>query len=131
VSMGVGVSASEAKVRERRHRLATKHRSGIRSIEATSEEVEPEHEALEHDVEVEAKPPSRRDRDAEPTSLREPEEEWLRTALAALVGHVKTRGGKRLAVERFDGEPVADTELMPLLLEAGFLAGPRRVVLRP
>ena len=57
-------------------------------------------------------------------SLREPDEEWLRPALAALVEHVKTKRGQRLAVERFDGEPVADTELMPLLLEAGFLAGP-------
>ncbi len=64
-------------------------------------------------------------------SLREPDEEWLRPALAALVEHVKTTGGKRLAVERFDGEPVGDTDLMPLLLEAGFLAGPRRAVLRP
>jgi hypothetical protein len=26
---------------------------------------------------------------------------------------------------------VGETELMPLLLEAGFLAGPRRAVLRP
>ena len=52
-------------------------------------------------------------------------------ALVALVAHVKQRGRKRLAVERFDGEPVAETEVMPLLLEAGFLAGPRRAVLRP
>ena len=64
-------------------------------------------------------------------SLREPGEDWLRPALAALVERVKTRGGKRLAVERFDGEPVGETDLMPLLLEAGFLAGPRRAVLRP
>jgi len=64
-------------------------------------------------------------------SLREPDEEWLRPALAALVEHVKTKGGRRLAVERFDGEPVGETDLMPLLLEAGFLAGPRRAVLRP
>jgi ATP-dependent Lhr-like helicase len=63
--------------------------------------------------------------------LREPEEEWLRTALAALVEHVKRGGAKRLAVERFDGEPVGETEVMSLLLEAGFLAGPRRAVLRP
>jgi ATP-dependent helicase Lhr and Lhr-like helicase len=63
--------------------------------------------------------------------LREPEEEWLREALAALVAHVKGGGGKRLAVERFDGQAVADTEIMPLLLEAGFVAGPRRAVLRP
>jgi ATP-dependent Lhr-like helicase len=64
-------------------------------------------------------------------ALREPDEEWLRPTLAALVEHVKTQRGKRLAVERFDGEPVGETELMPLLLEAGFLAGPRRAVLRP
>jgi ATP-dependent Lhr-like helicase len=64
--------------------------------------------------------------------LRDPEEDWLRVALAALVGHVKKGGSKkRLAVERFDSEPVGETEIMPLLLEAGFLAGPRRAVLRP
>jgi len=62
--------------------------------------------------------------------LREPEEDWLRAALAALVGNVRRGGAKRLAVERFDGEPVADSFVMPLLLEAGFLAGPRRAVLR-
>ena len=63
--------------------------------------------------------------------LRDPEEAWLREALAALVEHVRRAGVKRLAVERFDGEPVADTEVMPLLLEAGFVPGPRRAVLRP
>jgi ATP-dependent helicase Lhr and Lhr-like helicase len=63
--------------------------------------------------------------------LRDPEEAWLRTALEALVAYVKSGGAKRLAVERFDGEPVAETEIMPLLVEAGFLAGPRRAVLRP
>jgi ATP-dependent Lhr-like helicase len=64
--------------------------------------------------------------------LRDPEDRWLRVALAALVEHVKKGGSqKRLAVERFDSEPVAETEIMPLLLEAGFLAGPRRAVLRP
>jgi ATP-dependent Lhr-like helicase len=62
--------------------------------------------------------------------LRDPEEDWLRTALAALVEHARRTGLKRLAVERFDGEPVGETEVMPLLLEAGFLAGPRRAVLR-
>jgi ATP-dependent Lhr-like helicase len=63
--------------------------------------------------------------------LREPDEEWLRPALASLVGFVKRGGAKRLAVERFDGDPVAETAVMPLLVEAGFLAGPRRAVLRP
>jgi hypothetical protein len=38
---------------------------------------------------------------------------------------------KRLAVERFDGKPVTETEILSLLVEAGFLAGPRRAVLRP
>jgi ATP-dependent Lhr-like helicase len=64
--------------------------------------------------------------------LRDPDPEWLRPALAALVEHVRSRRGmKRLAVERFDGEPVGETEAMPLLVEAGFTAGPRRAVLRP
>ncbi|HZB24313.1 MAG TPA: DEAD/DEAH box helicase [Gaiellaceae bacterium] len=63
--------------------------------------------------------------------LREPEEEWLRIALAALVAHVRRGGAKRLAVERFDGEPVGESDVLPLLVEAGFVAGPRRAVLRP
>ncbi len=63
--------------------------------------------------------------------LRDPDEDWLRPALVALVEHVRKAGIKRLAVERFDGEPVGESDVMPLLLEAGFLAGPRRVVLRP
>src|SRR4051812_34308713 len=63
--------------------------------------------------------------------LREPEDEWLRQALAALVAHVKRGRGKRLAVERFDSVPVTESDLLPLLVEAGFLAGPRRAVLRP
>ena len=64
--------------------------------------------------------------------LRDPDPDWLRPALDALVEHVKQRrGGKRLAVERFDGEPVGETDAMQLLIEAGFTAGPRRAVLRP
>ena len=68
--------------------------------------------------------------------LREPDEEWLRPAIEALVAHVRESpltGGKsnRLAVERFDGKPVTETDVLPLLVEAGFLAGPRRAVLRP
>jgi ATP-dependent Lhr-like helicase len=64
-------------------------------------------------------------------ALREPEEEWLREALAALVAWLRAGHARRLAVERFDGVPVADSEALPLLVEAGFLAGPRRAVLRP
>jgi ATP-dependent Lhr-like helicase len=62
--------------------------------------------------------------------LREPEDEWLREALAALVAHVKSGGAKRLAVERFDGQPVIESECISLLIDAGFVIGPRRAVLR-
>ncbi|HVD12228.1 MAG TPA: DEAD/DEAH box helicase [Gaiellaceae bacterium] len=63
--------------------------------------------------------------------LREPDESWLREALAALVAHVKAGGAKRLAVERFDGQPVGDSEVISLLIDAGFVIGPRRAVYRP
>ncbi len=63
--------------------------------------------------------------------LREPDPEWLRPALAGLVDWVRADRGRRLAVERFDGEPVVGTEVLTLLVEAGFLAGPKRAVLRP
>ena len=63
--------------------------------------------------------------------LRDPEDEWVRPALDALVAHVKAGRVKRLAVERFDGEPVTESDALPLLVEAGFLAGPRRAVVRP
>ncbi|MBA2641853.1 MAG: DEAD/DEAH box helicase [Actinobacteria bacterium] len=63
--------------------------------------------------------------------LREPDPEVLRLALDALVEHVRSGGAKRLAVERFDGVPVVESDAMALLVEAGFLAGPRRAVLRP
>jgi ATP-dependent helicase Lhr and Lhr-like helicase len=63
--------------------------------------------------------------------LREPDPEWLRPALESLVAHVRAGGAKRLAVERFDGVPVVESDAMGLLVDAGFLAGPRRAVLRP
>ncbi|HUK96180.1 MAG TPA: hypothetical protein VLV46_00865, partial [Gaiellaceae bacterium] len=63
--------------------------------------------------------------------LRDPDDEWLPAALAALVAHVRAGGAKRLAVERFDGGPVGESDVLALLVDAGFLAGPRRAVLRP
>ena len=62
--------------------------------------------------------------------LREPDEEWLRPALAALVEHARRHRLKRLAVERFDGEAVTESDILDLLSEAGFTVGPRRAVLR-
>jgi ATP-dependent helicase Lhr and Lhr-like helicase len=71
--------------------------------------------------------------------LRDPDPDWLRPALAELVAFVRrggpgvagrASGARRLAVERFDGKPIVETEAMHLLVEAGFLAGPRRAVLR-
>ncbi|MFL5925229.1 MAG: DEAD/DEAH box helicase, partial [Gaiellaceae bacterium] len=63
--------------------------------------------------------------------LREPDDEWLREALAALVAHVRAGGAKRLAVERFDGKLVGESEVIPLLIDAGFVIGPRRAIFRP
>ncbi len=63
--------------------------------------------------------------------LREPDPDWLRPALAALAAWVCADRGRRLAVERIDGAPVVGSPLTPLLVEAGFLVGPRRAVLRP
>jgi ATP-dependent Lhr-like helicase len=63
--------------------------------------------------------------------LRDPDPTWLRPALEALVAWVRADRGRRLSVERFDGQPVVESDVLPLLVEAGFLAGPRRAVLRP
>ena len=63
--------------------------------------------------------------------LREPDPEWLRPAIDALVAWVRADRGRRLAVERFDGRPVVESDALELLVEAGFLAGPKRAVLRP
>jgi ATP-dependent Lhr-like helicase len=63
--------------------------------------------------------------------LREPDPEWLRPAVDALVAWVRADRGRRLSVERFDGRPVVETDALQLLVDAGFLAGPKRAVLRP
>jgi ATP-dependent helicase Lhr and Lhr-like helicase len=61
--------------------------------------------------------------------LREPDPEWLRPALEALADHVRRGRLKRLGLERFDGEPLAGTEVEQLLIEVGFRQGPRRLTL--
>jgi ATP-dependent helicase Lhr and Lhr-like helicase len=63
--------------------------------------------------------------------LRDPDPDWLRPAVDALVAWVRADRGRRLSVERFDGRPVVESDALQLLVDAGFLAGPRRAVLRP
>jgi ATP-dependent Lhr-like helicase len=62
--------------------------------------------------------------------LCDPDPVWLQPALDALVAHARRFGPKRLAVERFDGVPVVESDVLDLLAEAGFHVGPRRAVLR-
>jgi ATP-dependent helicase Lhr and Lhr-like helicase len=68
-------------------------------------------------------------------ALREPldatgrPEPWLREALEALADHVHRGRLKRVALERFDGEPVVGSALEPLLVEVGFRQSPRRLTL--
>jgi ATP-dependent Lhr-like helicase len=54
---------------------------------------------------------------------------WLVEALQALADHVRRGRIKRLALERFDGEPVVGSPFEPLLIDAGFTQGPRRLTL--
>jgi ATP-dependent helicase Lhr and Lhr-like helicase len=54
---------------------------------------------------------------------------WLAQALDALADHVRRGRLKRLALERFDGEPVVGSPFESLLVEAGFRQGPRRLTI--
>jgi ATP-dependent Lhr-like helicase len=54
---------------------------------------------------------------------------WLPDALRALADHVRRGRIKRLALERFDGEPAVGSPFEPLLIDAGFTQGPRRLTL--
>jgi ATP-dependent helicase Lhr and Lhr-like helicase len=61
--------------------------------------------------------------------LRDPDPEWLRPALEALADAVRRGRVPRLAIERFDGEPVMGSPTAELLIELGFRQGPRRLTL--
>jgi ATP-dependent Lhr-like helicase len=54
---------------------------------------------------------------------------WLVESLEALADHVRRGRLKRLALERFDGEPVVGSALEPLLVDLGFRQGPRKLTL--
>jgi ATP-dependent Lhr-like helicase len=68
-------------------------------------------------------------------TLRDPLDEkgapgaWLPEALQALADHVRRGRIKRLGLERFDGEPAVGSPFEPLLIDAGFTQGPRRLTL--
>jgi ATP-dependent Lhr-like helicase len=68
-------------------------------------------------------------------ALREPldangdAEPWLTEALGALADEVHSGRLGRIAVERFDGEPVVGSPVGALLIEAGFRQGPRKLTL--
>ncbi len=55
--------------------------------------------------------------------------EPLRAALVALADAVRAGRARRLELERVDGEPVLGSALESVLVELGFRAGPRRLVL--
>jgi ATP-dependent helicase Lhr and Lhr-like helicase len=55
--------------------------------------------------------------------------DWLREALTALADHVQRGRLKRLALERFDGEPVIGSPYGALLIELGFRQSPRKLTL--
>ena len=50
-------------------------------------------------------------------------------ALEALAAFVTGGRGRKLALERVDGEPVVGSPLEALLIELGFRAGPRKLTL--
>ena len=67
-------------------------------------------------------------------ALRDPVESgevagWLTEAMTALIEHVQKGRIKRLAIERFDGEPIVGTPMEALLVELGFRQGPRKLTL--
>ena len=54
---------------------------------------------------------------------------WLAEALEALAEHVRRGRVKRLAIERFDGQPVVGSAYEQLLIDVGFRLGPRKLTL--
>ncbi|HKP90826.1 MAG TPA: hypothetical protein VJT75_12745, partial [Thermoleophilaceae bacterium] len=54
---------------------------------------------------------------------------WVREALEALADHVHRGRLKRLALERFDGEPVIGSPYGAMLIELGFRQSPRKLTL--
>ena len=62
-------------------------------------------------------------------TLAEPEDPRLRPAFEALAAFVTGGRGRKLSLERVDGEPVVGSRWEALLVELGFRAGPRKLTL--
>jgi len=62
-------------------------------------------------------------------TLVEAEDPRLRASFAALAAFVTAGRGRKVSLERVDGEPVVGSPLEPLLVEVGFRAGPRKLTL--
>jgi hypothetical protein len=53
----------------------------------------------------------------------------LQPALEELVAHVRSGRGRRIGLEKVDGESAMGSHLAPLLVTLGFQEGPRRLTL--
>jgi ATP-dependent helicase Lhr and Lhr-like helicase len=62
-------------------------------------------------------------------TLTEPGDPRLAPSLQALAAFVTSGRGRKLSLERVDGEPIVGSEWEPLLVELGFRAGPRKLTL--
>ena len=61
--------------------------------------------------------------------LAEPDDPRIRPALEALARFVTSGRGRKLSLERVDGEPVVGSRWEAPLIELGFRAGPRKLTL--
>jgi len=75
------------------------------------------------------RPPTPAGTSAVPHGTGAPTAAWLDDALAVLADHVRAGRVKRLAIERFDGDPIVGSRFEPALVAAGFALGPRRLTL--
>jgi ATP-dependent Lhr-like helicase len=62
-------------------------------------------------------------------TLVAPDDPRLEAALEALVAHVRSGRGRRIRLEKVDGESAMSSPLAPLLVTLGFQEGPRRLTL--
>jgi ATP-dependent Lhr-like helicase len=63
------------------------------------------------------------------TLLADPEDARMRPALEALASFITGSRGRKLSLERVDGEPVVGSPVEDLLVEVGFRSGPRKLTL--